>query len=65
MEKDTYKKYGAKHYHESLAIGSKLDRDWLKKDKMESPKEVRKGMIRRWRRKLKQQLSNSLLEEEN
>lgn len=61
MNKRGDKTYSSKHYYEALAIGSKEDRDWLRKDKLESPKKLRKNMIRRWRRCLKQELSNNLM----
>lgn len=56
MNKRGNKTYKAKHYYEFLAIGDIGSREWLKTDKKENVKAMRKAMVRRWRRGLKQSL---------
>ena len=68
MNKKGDKTYKAKSFQEQLAIGTKTDREWLKKQtcrrKSESPKSQRQHMIRRWRRGIKQTLHKLIYQTE-
>ena len=65
MNKRGDKTYKAKNFSEQLAIGTKEDKEWLKKRvgchcKSKKPSAFRKDMIRRWRRGVKQMLHKML-----
>lgn len=70
MNKRGDKTYKAKTHLEHLAIGTKQDKEWLKKNvgchcKSKSAKSQRQGMIRRWRRGIKQTLHKLLYKQED
>lgn len=61
MNKRGDKTYRAKTHQEQLAIGTKQDKEWLKKNvgchcKSKTAKSLRQNMVRRWRRGVRQML---------